>query len=204
LKRFSRNPLTEGKGGGKYRQARYLPESDKLRKKRGVRPSISREMRQIKQLAITIALVLSIMPLSVRAQSRSKKLTIGKLEDVFSTAFAIDTLETLDAKYPNRAKMRVEIGYTSIEPDIKVFDTFGALGRWLRSMERETDGGPSKGGSTMKLPLRVTMPLVGCRQGACTYDFDGGILHNHLYLKKISYGYRKGRPFIKSIFLING
>jgi hypothetical protein len=79
------------------------------------------------------------------------------------------------------------------EYERKVFKTFGEFGRWLKSQETE-DG----------LPFRVTMPLVGCKRGLCTYNFDGGIDHNLLYLQKISYGYRNRRPYIKTIFLLAG
>ena len=158
-------------------------------------------MKHIKQIYITIALILFVIPLSAQAQSRSKKLTIEKLIDEFEIAFVQDRLEKLDAKYPNYGKVRVEIEYTSIEPDIKVFKTFGGIGRWLRSME--TDSMPLEDGTTMKLPMRL-MSEVSCQRGLCTYDYDGGILHNRLYIKKISYGYRNGRPYIKNIFLLAG
>jgi hypothetical protein len=150
-------------------------------------------MKYIKQLSAGIALLLFLIPSSAEAQSRLKKGTIGELEDAFSTAFALNRLSGLDAKHPNRGKVRVVVEYSAIDPEIKVFRTFGALGRWLKS--RETEDG---------FPRTVTMPLEGCRRGSCTYDFNGGILHNHLYLKKLSYGYRNGRPYLKTIFLVNG
>ena len=159
-------------------------------------------MNYIKQLSTVVALILSIIPLSIHAQSSSKRLTIGKLVDEFETAFVADSLEKLDAKRPNRGKMRVIITYDTIEPETKVFRTFGELGRWLRS--RETDSAPTADGRTVKLPFRVTNPPTVCRRGLCLYDYEGGILHNHLYLKKILYGYRNGRPYIKTIFLYNG
>jgi hypothetical protein len=160
-----------------------------------------KEMNHIKQLSITITLILFILPISAQAQSRSQRETMGKLEDALSTAFGSDTLGTLDVGYPNFGKVRVVIENSgadlAVDPngeyERKVFKTFGQFGRWLKSRESE-DG----------LPFKVTMPLVGCKRGLCTYDFDGGILHNHLYLQKISYGHRKGRPYIKTIFLLNG
>ena len=159
-------------------------------------------MKHIKQPSVIIALILLIIPLSAQAQSRSKNLeTIEKLEDALSTALALDRLGTLDAKHSNPGKVRVVIEHSgadiAADPNSiyerKVFKTFGELGRWLKS--RETEGG---------FPLRVTMPLVGCQRGLCTYNFDGGILHHRLYLQKISYGYRNWRPYIKTIFLLAG
>jgi hypothetical protein len=158
-------------------------------------------MKHFRQLSVAAALILLIIPLQAQAQSRSKKETIGKLEDALSTAFFLDTLGELDAKRPYLGKVRVVIEHSGAdlaadpngEFERKAFKTLGEFGRWLKSQESE-DG----------LPFRVTMPLLGCKRGVCTYDFNGGILHNHLYLQKISYGYRKGRPYIKTIFLLNG
>jgi len=155
-------------------------------------------MKHIKQLFVIIALILFIIPLSAQAQSRSKKVTIEKLEDAFSTDFGIDLLGELDAKHSNPGRIKVVIENSGADIAVamyerKVFKTFGQFGRWLKSQE-------SKDG----LPFRVVMPLVGCKRGICTYNFDGGIDHNHLYLQKISYGYRNRRPYIKTIFLLNG
>lgn len=161
-------------------------------------------MKYTKQLSVFLALILSVTPLSAQTQSPTKRLTIEKLVDEFEVAYVADNLETLDAKRPNPVKIRVEIEYQTIDREIKVFKTFGELGRWLRSRETDTEGMPVEAGTTSKLPMRVTMLPVGCRRGLCTYDFNGGILHNHLYIQKISYGYRKGRPYLKTIFLLSG
>jgi hypothetical protein len=155
-------------------------------------------MKHIKQLFVIIALILFIIPLSAQAQSRSKKETVEKLEGAFSTAFGIDLLGELDAKLSNPRRIKVVIENSGAdlavdEYERKVFKTFGQFGRWLKSQE-------SKDG----FPFRVVMPLVGCKRGICTYNFDGGIDHNHLYLQKISYGYRNRRPYIKTIFLLAG
>jgi hypothetical protein len=154
-------------------------------------------MKQIKQLAIAIALILSIISLPAQAQS-SKKESIEKLEDAFSIAYTSDNLGTLDAKRPSWGNVRIVIEYPLAEDprdryERRVFKTFGKIGRWLKSKERE-DG----------TPFRVSMPLAGCKRGLCTYDFNGGIDHNHLYIDKISYGYRNGHPYIKTIFLLAG
>ena len=154
-------------------------------------------MRHIKQLPITIALILSIFSLSAQAQHSSRIATIKKLQDAFSIAYTSDTLGTLDTKRQYRGKVRIVIEYPEADPKAiylsKVFKTFGGVGRWLKSRERE-DG----------TPFRVTRPLIGCKRGHCTYDFDWGIDHNHLYIDKISYGYKNGRPYIKTVFLLAG
>ena len=151
-------------------------------------------MKNIKQLAAGLALILYIISPPAQAQPRSKIKTVGQLEDAFSKAFGRDRLAELDARYPNHGKFRVIIEYSSpLEPDIRVFRTFGALGRWLKS--RETEGG---------FPWRMDTTLVGCRRGVCTYEIEGNLAHNRLYIQKLSYGYRNGRPHLKTIFLLAG
>jgi len=132
-------------------------------------------MKHIKQLPITIALVLTIFSISVQAQSSSGITTIEKLQRAFSIAYTSDNLGTLDTKRQYRGKVRIVIEYPDADlKDLsKVFKTFERVGRWLKSMERQ-DG----------IPFRVTRPLIGCKRGRCTYDFDGGIDHNHLWLQK--------------------
>jgi hypothetical protein len=154
-------------------------------------------MKHIKQLPITIALILFIFSLPVQAQSSSGIATIEKLQRAFSIAYTSDNLGTLDTKRQYRGKVRIVIEYP--EADLKpiylskVFKTFERVGRWLKSKERE-DG----------TPFRVTRPLIGCKRGRCTYDFDGGIDHNHLYIDKITYGFINRRPYIKTVFLLAG
>ena len=160
-------------------------------------------MKHIKRLSVIVTLILLIIPLPAQAQPPSKRLTIEKLVDAFEIAFGMDNLGMLDAKVPNPVKMRVEIEYQTIGPEIKVFRTFGEIGRWLRS--RQTDGAAKVDGQTVKFPITVVLPRVGCKRGLCTYDFfDGAMRHNHLFIKKISYGYRKGRPYLKTIYLLSG
>jgi hypothetical protein len=48
------------------------------------------------------------------------------------------------------------------------------------------------------------MPLKRCRRGLCTYDFDGGILHNSLYLPMVAFGLRGGLPYVKTLYLLDG
>lgn len=45
--------------------------------------------------------------------------------------------------------------------------------------------------------------LKQCKKGMCTFD-NAGLLHNNLYLKKITYGFTKGRPYIKAVYFLDG
>jgi hypothetical protein len=75
----------------------------------------------------------------------------------------------------------------------KSFKTFAQLDSWLK--KRETDEGA---------PFRQLMPLKKCAKGRCSYNFDGGILHNQLYLHDLYYGFRNGRLYIVKLHLLDG
>lgn len=125
--------------------------------------------------------------------------TIEELVESLSEAYTSKTLDGLDKERPLLGRVRIVIEHSLAGDDdkdrfeIKTFTTFKQAEQWLRSRERDEG-----------FPARQSKPLVRCRQGVCTYNFDGGILHNNLYLQKISYDYRRGRPFIKTIYLLDG
>jgi hypothetical protein len=124
---------------------------------------------------------------------------IEQLMKALDEAYSIGTMGRLDARRPYLGGVRVVIehsiggdgGADSFER--RRFRTLAQAERWLKSRERE-DG----------TPLRETRPLEECSGGMCAWDFNGGILHNHLYLQKVSYGFIKGRPYIKTIYLLDG
>ncbi len=150
----------------------------------------------MKHLATTVALILVIVCLPVHAQSPSQKQTIEQLVKALAEAYTSKLSGRLDAERPYFGKVKIVIEHSLVEGkdrfEIKKFKTLEQGERWLRSRERDD------------LPRRETRPLLQCKKGLCTYDFEGGILHNHLYLRKISYGYRNGRPYIKTIYLLDG
>lgn len=152
----------------------------------------------MKRLAIAVALILSIVSFPVHAESPSKQETIEQIVKALAEAYEAKSLDKLDAGHPFSAKIKIVIEHSLAEDDapdrfeIKTFRTLAQAERWLRS--KETEG----------LPAREARPLLRCKRGLCDYDFDGGILHNHLYLRRISYGYRNGRPYLKTIFLLDG
>ena len=55
---------------------------------------------------------------------------------------------------------------------IKSFTSLTKAESWFKARERE------------ELSAREARPLLRCTKGVCTHNLDGGILHNHLYLKK--------------------
>jgi cystatin-C len=131
--------------------------------------------------------------------SASSNSTIEQLAKAVAEAYTAESLGSLDAEHPffGRVKISIEnsLGEDTDKDRLvtKEFKTFEKVEQWLKSRARGDNG-----------PSRETMLLRGCKKGVCTYDFGGGILHNHLYLQRIAYGYRTGRPYIKTIFLLDG
>ncbi|MBI3653296.1 MAG: hypothetical protein HY231_19885 [Acidobacteria bacterium] len=133
------------------------------------------------------------------APAPAKKVTIEQMATAIATAYEAKTLSKLDAEHPLLDKVKIIIEHSLAEDkakdrfEIKEFKTLEQVEKWLKKRERDED-----------IPGRVSQPLLRCKNGFCTYDFAGGILHNQLYLKKIAYGYRNGQPYIKTIYLLDG
>ena len=149
-------------------------------------------------LVIAVAVTLFSLSLPVHAQSRCKRQPVEDLVKAVAEGFETRTMRTLDAQKPYVGRVRIVIEH-SLAPDddkdrfvIRSFTSLARAERWLKSREHE------------EMPGRDTKPLARCAKGVCTYNFDGGIVHNTLYLKKITYGSRGGCPYIKTIYLLDG
>ena len=129
------------------------------------------------------------------AEPLLEKETIGHLANELGEAYAGKTMGNLDAERPylRRVKIVIEHSLGQAEYEVKQFTSLANAEQWLKSQERD-DG----------TPARVAKPLLRCRKGVCSYNFEGGILHNQLYLKKFTYGFRNGNPYIKTIYLLDG
>jgi hypothetical protein len=155
-------------------------------------------MTKTKTLMSALALMLLSLALPAWAQSQCKEKTVGGLAQQIAAAYEGKSLGGLDGQKPYLGRVRIVIENSLGEPDDKgrfVIKSFTSLARadaWLKTRER-ADG-----------PGRESRPLQRCAKGVCTFNFDGGILHNHLYLKKITYGTRSGCPYIKTIYLLDG
>jgi hypothetical protein len=123
---------------------------------------------------------------------------VEQLMEALDKAYTDKALGRLDARRPYAGRVRIVISHSLMDDDDphsierRQFRTLAQAERWLKSRER---GG---------LPNRQTRPLLECKRGTCEYDFDGGILHNQLYLQSVDYGLRRGRPYIKTIYLLDG
>lgn len=153
----------------------------------------------MRKLAVAFSLIILTIALPAQAQSQAGKKGIEPLVDSLGVAFMAKKLGSFDAKRPYLGKVKIVIEH-SLAGDTdkdrfesREFRTLKRAEQWLDSREGE-DG----------TPFRESRDLLSCRRGLCTFDLDGGIGHNHLYLKKITYAYRNGRPYIKMIYLLDG
>jgi hypothetical protein len=146
----------------------------------------------MKNIAIAAGLTLLFASNTV-AKSPTEPNNVEQLARELADAYVKRNLGRLDRKYPIQGKVRIEIEDSlSGEDTIKEFRSLAQSEQWLRSRARND------------FPVRQSKPLIGCNRGSCTYDFSQGILHNQLYLKKISYGYKNGRHYLKAIYLLDG
>jgi hypothetical protein len=155
------------------------------------------KIKRTKTLISGLILLLFSSSLPVRAGSPCKKQSIDDLAKSIATAYEGRRLATLDGQKPY-VRVRIVIEHSLAEDNakdrfvIKWFPSLAQAESWLKSREHE------------EMPGRAAKPLKLCAKGVCSYDFDGGIVHNTLYLKKISYGFRGGCPYIKTIYLLDG
>jgi hypothetical protein len=129
-----------------------------------------------------------------RAHLSPQNQTIQELAKAVADAWAQGTLGSLDAARPYVGSVKVIVEATVGEPALierKTFTKLAQIDRWFKRRER-ADG-----------PGRNTGQLRQCRKGVCTFEQEG-MLHNNLYLKKITYGIRKGQPYIKAIYIDDG
>ena len=145
-------------------------------------------------MALGTVLVIAMMVFFGEAQAQTQDKQAKKVGAEIASAFERGQLRKLDPKNLVRGSVKLTIENSIGEPEFEyhTFRSFAAMGRWIK--KREMDG----------LPNKVAWPLVGCRKGTCTFFRDGGILHNQLYLKKVTYGYRNKRLYIRGIQLLAG
>ena len=149
-------------------------------------------------LVTAVAAILLSFSLPVHAQTPCKKQPVQDLVKAVAEGFETKTVRRLDAQKPYVGRVRIVIEHSLADDNAKdrfVIRSFSSLARaerWLKSREHD------------EMPGRDTKPLARCAKGVCTYNFDGGIVHNTLYLKKITYGARGGCPYLKTIYLLDG
>jgi hypothetical protein len=151
----------------------------------------------MKRIMVTACLITLIAFQGITVSSHSQQNPIQQFERSFGEAYRAKTLRTLDASHALSGTVTVVIEHSLVEGrgqfETRRFKSFAKIDEWLKKRERE--GG---------VPFRQTMPLIRCTRGRCRYDFNGGILHNQLYIKDFSYRIRSGRAYITRIHLLDG
>jgi hypothetical protein len=125
-----------------------------------------------------------------------QKITVRQLATNVAQSYGKKTLGRLDqGRKPSNVTVILENSLVEEGTPMKSqeFANFQAVETWLQSREREPG-----------MPVRESRSLKSCQKGVCTFDFSQGILHNHLYLKKVMYGYRGDQPYIKTLHLLDG
>jgi hypothetical protein len=146
-----------------------------------------RYFMRMKQILI-IAFVVFMFSLTASAQA-----TPRGLATTVSAAYMSD-LNKLDGKRLLNGGLKIIVEHSiSGRIEKKRFKSFGSVERWLKKRQRD-DG----------TPFRATGDLGSCGKTSCIIEYPYGILHNHLYLKRIAYGYRSGRRYVKEIRLYDG
>jgi hypothetical protein len=152
----------------------------------------------MKIIQTTASAFLAIVVIAGGATAQCKKQPIDALAKAVSEGFEAKTLSSLDSQKPYAGRIRIVIEHSLASDNDKdrfVVRSFLSLAKaeaWLKSREHD------------EMPGRQSKPFQKCSKGVCTFNFDGGIVHNTLYLKKIAYGIRNGCPYLKTIYLLDG
>jgi len=142
-----------------------------------------------------------MLPLSpALGQTDAPPKNARELQQKFAQAYKNKNLGSLDGKNLMNGSVRLIVEHSIAENkngdaliEGRTFNNFAAIDKWLKRREGE-DG----------TPFRQIMPLLSCGKARCAYNFDGGILHNQLYLHDIWYGFKNGRPYVTKIKLLDG
>ncbi|MEO6391318.1 MAG: hypothetical protein ABIP75_05655 [Pyrinomonadaceae bacterium] len=151
----------------------------------------------MKRVLTALALLVFASSTVASAHPPAKKWSAAALADGVATAFAGGDWSALDTARAYAGKIRVVIENSlsdDNDPDrfvTRSFSSFAAFETWLKS--REHDGMPARNVSTM----------TGCAKGTCSFEKDG-LLHNHIYLRKVTYGMRGGSAYVKTIYILDG
>lgn len=138
---------------------------------------------------LIVTLIFLTFSVAARAQAARPSSLAKKVEKAY-----MNDLSSLDGKRRMRSRLRVVVE-NSLSGDLEThyFKSFRSAEKWLKKGERK-DG----------TPFRATGALGSCNNARCIFSYDSGILHNHLYLKKVTFSYSSGRRYIREIRLLDG
>ena len=151
----------------------------------------------MKKTIILFTVIVAFCAIGIHAQTTCKQ-TAEELAKDFSSAFTGKKLGRLDANRGAVGKVTLTMENSLVEDGakgqfiVKTFANLKAVENWLT--KREID----------ELPGRTANDLINCKKGVCSFKIDG-LLHNNLYLKKVTLGFTKAKcPYIKSIYIVDG
>jgi hypothetical protein len=151
----------------------------------------------MKKTTLFLTVMLALCAIGINAQTTCKQ-TPEQLAKDFANAFEGKKLGRLDADRGAVGKITLTIENSLVEDGakgqfvVKTFANMKALEKWLT--KREVD----------ELPGRTANNLISCKKGVCSFKING-LLHNTLFLKKVTLGFTKDKcPFIKSIYIVDG
>ena len=134
----------------------------------------------------------------ISAQMSSSSKTPEQLAASVARSYVNKDLRALKREGYSYRSVRIvvehSLGGDEVKPSIEdaTFRSFADADRWLAAR------GPAE------YPFnRQTQPLRNCSKGICTYDAPA-LLHNTLFLTRVTYGVRGGRTYVKTIYFVDG
>lgn len=113
-----------------------------------------------------------------------------QLATKISRAFLNKRFAPIDSIRPRTGQIKFVVEHSlSGAKDSKSFTSMKLAGDWL--FRRRSEVGVNAG------------DLTRCLNGTCTFQMNG-LLHNNLYLKKLTYGFSNGKPFVKTVYFVDG
>ena len=136
-----------------------------------------------------LAITFLVLAFGLNAFGQARAETVQKFSGRVRQAFLARDLARLDAgKIGGSIRLSVEHSIAD-GTDVKSFTNFKQAGKWL--MRGRVDSN------------LVAKGNIRCRVTTCSLT-SKGLLHNSLYLRKITYGYVKGRPYVRAIHFVDG
>ncbi|MFT3744940.1 MAG: hypothetical protein QM785_11695 [Pyrinomonadaceae bacterium] len=147
----------------------------------------------MKKLVSIIVISLGILTAAAYGQNAERRRVANAVGD----GFAAD-LRPLDRKGLQHGGFSVLYQYWITDIDQKEYESrrfgsFTAFENWLRKNTRKEDN----------TPFRVAGNVKNCTATNCTIE-TGNMRHNHLFLKRVWFAYRRGKPIVRKIHLIYG
>ena len=155
-------------------------------------PNNIRSLRSRVQGLVLAALLSPALALPALAETPAQRETATRLALQISQDFVGKTLATQDQEPPYLEQVALVIKHSLSENEFerKSFQSLRALEAWLQSRRVEAPGRNSAQSTT-------------CKQGLCRFEITG-LLHNNLYFEAASYVYLNGKPYLKTIYLLDG